>query len=90
MKGCKYCNQKPRFVDLDGTPVLISDIEMVRGDGSYAALMIGADEDGRLRMYASGENESDDYYPKFCPECGRKLPCPKGASEKNDLWIKEY
>ena len=90
MKGCKYCNQKPRFVDIYGVPVLISDMEIVRGDGSYASLMIGADEDGRLRMYASGENDSDDYYPKFCPECGRKLKKPKDAVDKNGIWIREY
>ena len=48
MTGCKYCNQKPKFIDVYGTPALISDIEMVRGEGSYAALNIGADENGNL------------------------------------------
>lgn len=90
MTGCKYCNQKPKFIYVYGISVLNSDIEIVRGKDSYAALMMGPDEDGNLRMYASGENESDNYYPKFCPECGRKLSYPKKAIEKNGLWIKEY
>lgn len=90
MTDCKYCNQKPDFIDIYGTSVLISDIEIVRGEGSYASLLMGPDENSNLRMYASGENNSDDYCPKFCPECGRKLPKPQKAIKKNGLWIKEY
>lgn len=28
---------------------------------------------GNIRIIAHGENDCC-YYPKFCPECGRKLP----------------
>ena len=80
MKSCKYCNQEPETID----------VCVAAGEGAYAALYMGVDENANLKMYASGENNSDDYYPKFCPECGRKLPYPKKAIEKNGLWIKEY
>lgn len=39
----------------------------------YVQLLRGIDEDGRIFMVASGEDETCYYYPKFCPDCGKKL-----------------
>ena len=90
MKGCKYCNKKPKYSSNSyGYLFLDTDEEIARGEWAYAALYIGVDENGNLRMFASGENDSDGYYPKFCPECGRKLPKPQKAIEKNGLWIED-
>lgn len=76
-EGCKLCNQKPvfeeypsclypdRYNDLKSSYVLVS--------GCYDEIRAGADRDGRIVLWASGEGESDFYYPNYCPECGRKL-----------------
>lgn len=42
-------------------------------DGMWAQLMADFDKSGRVFLYASGDDYSDPYYPKYCPECGRKL-----------------
>lgn len=41
--------------------------------GGLTSLIRGVDEDGRVFIIAEGEDESDRYYPKFCPECGRQF-----------------
>lgn len=35
-------------------------------------LYVNRDEKG-VYIYGDGECSSDKYYPKFCPECGRRL-----------------
>lgn len=35
-------------------------------------LYVNRDENG-VYIYGSGECSCDIYYPKYCPECGRKL-----------------
>lgn len=39
----------------------------------WTSLIRGVDETGKVFIIAEGEDDSDRYYPKFCPECGRKL-----------------
>ena len=31
------------------------------------------DKVNKIVIWGSGEDSTDYYYPKFCPECGRKL-----------------
>lgn len=37
------------------------------------ALIKSVDKNGKLFIFASGEDYSSRYYPKFCPECRRAL-----------------
>ena len=46
--------------------------QLLAGD-SWTALEGGVDEEDRLFLIACGEDETERYYPKFCPECGRQL-----------------
>lgn len=68
--GCKYCSRKPKesfsgyFYDGDNEEQIAS--------GAWTAMYIGVDERGRLRLTACGDGRAD-YFPKYCPECGRKL-----------------
>jgi len=41
--------------------------------GIWTSLRHGVDNYGQFFIFAKGEEESERYYPKFCPECGRKL-----------------
>ena len=41
-------------------------------DGDYAELLFGVEHGGRYVMVAEGEGRAF-YYPRFCPECGRRL-----------------
>ena len=41
--------------------------------GSWVALLSEFDDYDRLFLFAQAENNTDRYYPEFCPECGRKL-----------------
>ena len=36
------------------------------------------DSKGRLCLVACESDETSGYYPKYCPECGRKLKNVKG------------
>ena len=68
------CQRKPVFVDVCGKRCysLCKSTEDIV-DGMWAHLCAGVDENGNLIMVAMGDDESDFYYPKFCPECGRQL-----------------
>lgn len=49
---------------------------MIRGklvNCMWAQLHYGVDRNGRLFIIAVCDDESDYYYPKHYPECGRKL-----------------
>lgn len=41
--------------------------------GGWTTLERGVDADNHTLIIAVGDDETDRYYPKFCPECGRKL-----------------
>lgn len=40
--------------------------------GGYTAILFMQCRDGRYAIVAEGEDDAV-YYPKFCPECGRRL-----------------
>lgn len=70
-KGCSYCNQKPKL-DSDGSfENYWNEIEIA--EGAWTSLKIGVDEEGRICMRALGDGYTENYYPKYCPNCGRKL-----------------
>lgn len=69
MEECRYCSRKPVFDD--GYFNAFENEEDV-GNGCYTGLTIGIDIDGNLIISACGDDRSV-YYPKYCPECGRKL-----------------
>lgn len=76
MPNCKLCSMKPEYTldpytgrkeytgDWDNEFDLVS--------GGWTAMYGGVDSDGRIRITAVGDDRAD-YYPKFCPECGRRL-----------------
>lgn len=68
--GCKYCSRKP---ECDSSGMFYEwDNEEEIARGAWTEIHIGVDERGRLRLTACGDGRAD-YFPKYCPECGRKL-----------------
>ena len=59
---CKMCENKIK-----------SQVETIIEKGYDTYLVTGIDENLRLYFKAIGDDETDKYYPKYCPECGRKL-----------------
>ena len=67
---CLYCHQK--LVLYDGCyDEHANQIALVKDD--WTLLAIGVDQSGNVVMRACGDDYTEDYYPKYCPECGRKL-----------------
>lgn len=58
---CAYCN--PREM---GSRFLVAD-------GGYTSLYLEIIDEDRIGMYGVGDDYTDYYFPKFCPECGRRL-----------------
>lgn len=42
-------------------------------DGEWTAIERGVEWNGRLFLEGVSNGCTDRYYPKYCPECGRKL-----------------
>ena len=70
-KNCKYCHQKP-VVESDGY-FSEFDNQIMLASGGWTELYIGVTRHGETVMRACGDDYTNDYYPKYCPECGRKL-----------------
>ncbi len=51
-------------------------LRRVLASGPYIELYAVLDENFKLYIEASAEDFAGPYYPKFCPECGRKLAVP--------------
>lgn len=71
MNKCKFCNMTPILNKSWGYDKYENQIQLV--DSNWTALYIGVDELGKICMRACGDDYTDNYYPKYCPECGRKL-----------------
>lgn len=67
---CRYCNRKPEF-DKSGSFYEWDNEEEI-AQGPWTLMYAGVDEKGRMILTASGDGRAV-YYPKYCPECGRKL-----------------
>lgn len=72
---CSLCSMKPFFYDdrLDGLCWSQYDSSKVISSGPWTWLRACKDKDNRLALYGVGDDYTELYYPKFCPECGRKL-----------------
>lgn len=68
---CRLCGIKPGFWE-DGSYYKAASEKSLEG-GGWTSLMVGAEPDGTIFLSAMGDDESDHYHPKFCPECGRQL-----------------
>jgi len=71
-ESCKLCGIKPKFF-LDTKEYCPALSHTTLADGVWSTLRFGAEKDGTLFISAVGEEETDHYYPKFCPEFGRQL-----------------
>ena len=77
-KSCKFCHAKPVFYNNGNSPedfdkfCSLSELAY----GGWTSLFIGANASGQIIMCACGDDFTDDYHPKFCPECGRELSTP--------------
>lgn len=70
-QDCKICGFKPKFY-IDGMYNLYESCFDL-ATGGWTELRAGKDKDGKVIMYGQGDGETNFYYPKYCPECGRKL-----------------
>lgn len=77
--NCRFCHQAP--VINDGY-FYEGDNEIRLVSGGWTSLNIGVNADGDVVMRACGDNYTEDYFPKYCPECGRKLKKEAGCEEK--------
>ena len=69
--ACPLCSITPSF-DRTGFWERY-DSSVVLSEGGWTELYACKDPHGRLALYGCGDDETEFYYPKFCPECGRKL-----------------
>lgn len=62
-KGCEFCkaDKNDKFKHI----FLVS--------GSWISMYISFDENEIPFIYASAEDDTDRYYFKYCPNCGRKI-----------------
>ena len=67
---CRFCHQK-LVLDNGEYYEWNNEIEIV--SGGWTTLYIGVDICGDTVMRACGDGRTRDYYPKYCPECGRSL-----------------
>lgn len=66
---CKYCSQIPKY----GSEEFYWDNELEIADESgFTTIYFGVLQNGKYYICASGDDRAW-YYPKYCPECGRKL-----------------
>lgn len=76
-KACKLCSMEPYF-DPDGEWSMYASSETLE-TGAWVTLYACKDKDDRLAIYGSAECFTDLYYPKYCPECGKRIN--EGAPE---------
>ena len=69
--SCKFCGIKP-YILPDGS-YCQSESQILVVEGGWCSLYFGIERDGVLFISAVGDVETERYYPKFCPECGRQL-----------------
>ncbi len=66
---CEFCNMQ-----YDPSAKLNMDREhhTYVVSSAWTALLRGVDKNGRMFFFAGSDDYTDRYYPKFCPECGKK------------------
>lgn len=70
MKNCEYC--RTDTIEKDDFNGGIRENVMLTS-GGWTDVRIGVDRNGRIAIIGCGDDYTDHYYPKFCPECGRRL-----------------
>lgn len=67
---CKFCGQtltiNDGFYDEMDNQIRIAE-------GCWTEMYIGVNRSGKVVIRACGADYTEDYIPKYCPECGRKL-----------------
>lgn len=76
MSKCKYCRDRvPKYHEDGGGDFFYWEWENSDSlaTGDLCTLEMGIDENRKIIIFGNAEELSNYYYPKFCPECGRKL-----------------
>lgn len=75
MSDCPLCSIKPFFYPdrIGGLCWSKYESSKVLSSGPGSWLKACEDKYNRLALYAVGDEDTGLYYPKFCPECGRRL-----------------
>lgn len=68
---CKFCEQTPNYNNHGEDYYWDNEIEIADESG-FTTLYMGVLHNGKYYIAASGDDRAW-YYPKYCPECGRKL-----------------
>ena len=68
---CRYCSMIPKYDNDNEYNYWDNELEIAEQSG-FTTLYIGIEQDGKMYIAASGDDRAF-YYPKYCPECGRKL-----------------
>ena len=71
-KECRICSCEPCFW-CDNIEYSRFDSTICLAEGGYSQLRAGKDEDNKVVMFGCGNDYTEAYYPKYCPECGQKL-----------------
>lgn len=69
---CKICSCKPVIIDGWHFEEYESTIDLTGGTSAWTSLRGGKDRNNKVVIRVAGDDEVY-YYPKYCPECGRKL-----------------
>ena len=68
---CKYCEQVPDYDPYSPADYWDNEIDLSIVS-TWPKLRMGVSPDHRYYIAACGDDRAW-YYPKYCPECGRKL-----------------
>lgn len=69
---CKLCGLEPLTYEEEEEGYFHEkDVELA--EGNYSSLKCVKNSAGRMCIYAVGDDCTEDYFPNFCPECGKKL-----------------
>ena len=68
---CRYCKITPKY-DEDGWDNYWDNEIDIAEESGWTGLRMGVLRDGKFYIAATGDNQAF-YYPKYCPECGRRL-----------------
>ena len=64
--NCRFCHFRP----VTGT---WRENAITLASGAWSSIDIGMNPSGDIVIRGVSDEYTDDYHPKFCPECGRDL-----------------
>ncbi len=76
---CQLCARKH---DEDACFPFNRERRLLLAEGPWIQLKCGVDDEDHIFLIACGEDYTERYYPKFCPECGRQLQRREYGAEK--------